>query len=184
MEYNDYHHIHELCDDLHFELKHIHDYSGYIVNGQYCAIKFATMNKISCSSVGCQPERKKTHFNFLPGAFFSYQDLKKFRQEDMVWMTKVPTTPTPSTDKPFPSHTSRSKTRSVFLSQHVDIFDESNCDSTEATLLDQDECDPSPSPTVKSAFNLLGTKRIFTRVHFTFPKDSRKLIIEEQRMSK
>ena len=43
MEYNDYHNIHEICDDLHFELKHIHD---YIVNGQHCALKFATMNKI------------------------------------------------------------------------------------------------------------------------------------------
>ena len=38
MEYNDYHNIHELCDDLHFELKHIHDYSDYIVNGQHCAL--------------------------------------------------------------------------------------------------------------------------------------------------
>ena len=75
----------------------------------------------------------------------------------------------------------KSKKRSVFLSHHVDIFDESNCDSTEATLLDQDESDPSPSPTVKSAFNLLGTMRTFTRVHFTFPKDSKKLIIEEHK---
>ena len=65
--------------------------------------------------------------------------------------------------------------------QHIKIFDESNCDSTEATLLDQDGSDPSPSPTVKSDFNLLGTKRTFTRVHFTFPKDSEKLIIEEHK---
>ena len=91
------------------------------------------------------------------------------------------TTPTPSTDRTFPSHTSRSKKRPVLLSQYVDIFDESNCDSTEATLLDKDESDPSPSPTVKSASNLLGTKRAFTRVHFTFPKDSAKLIIEEHK---
>ena len=104
-----------------------------------------------------------------------------FRQEDMIKMTKVPTTLTPSTDKPFPSHTSRRKTRPVFLSQHFDISDESNCDSTEATLLDQDESDPSPSPTVKSASNLLGTKEHFTKVHFTFPKNSKKLIIEEHK---
>ena len=37
MEYNDYHNIHELCDDLQFELKHIHGYSDYIVNGKHCA---------------------------------------------------------------------------------------------------------------------------------------------------
>ena len=44
MEYMDYHNTNELCDDLKFELKHIHDYSDYIVNGQNCALKFATMN--------------------------------------------------------------------------------------------------------------------------------------------
>ena len=32
MEYNDYRNIHELFDHLHFELKHVHDYSDYIVN--------------------------------------------------------------------------------------------------------------------------------------------------------
>ena len=99
----------------------------------------------------------------------------------MIRMTQVPTTPTPSTTKPFPSHTSRSKTRQVFLSQDVDIFDEPICDSPEATLLDKDESDPSPSPTVKSSSNVLGTKRIFTRAHFTFSKDSKKLIIEEHK---
>ena len=56
--------------------------------------------------------------------FLTYQDFNKFRQEDMIRMTKVPTAPTPSTTKPFPSHTSRSKTRPVFLSQYVDIFDD------------------------------------------------------------
>ena len=114
----------------------------------------------------------------------TYQDFNKSRQEDMIRMTQVPTTPPPSTDKPFPSHTSTSKTRPVFLSQHVDIFDESNCDSTEATLLNKDESDPSPSPTVKSPSNLLATKRAFTRVHFTFPEESKKLIIEEHKDAK
>ena len=98
----------------------------------------------------------------------------------MIRMTKVPTTQTPSTTKPFLSHTSRDKTRSVFLSQPVDIFDEPISDSTEAILLEKDKPDPfSPSPTVKSAPNLFGTKRIFTRVHSTFPENSKKLIIEQ-----
>ena len=66
-------------------------------------------------------------------------------------MTKVPTTQTPSTTKPLLSHTSRNKTRPAFLPQPVDIFDEPNCDSTKAILLEKDEHDPSPSPTVKSA---------------------------------
>ena len=34
----DYHNNNELCDDLQFELKHIHDYNKYIVNGQNCAL--------------------------------------------------------------------------------------------------------------------------------------------------
>ena len=38
MKYNDYHNIYDLCDDLQFELKQIHDYSDYIVNGQECAL--------------------------------------------------------------------------------------------------------------------------------------------------
>ena len=45
MEYNDYHNIYEVCDDLHFEFNHIDDYSDGIVNGQHCAIKVSTMNK-------------------------------------------------------------------------------------------------------------------------------------------
>ena len=89
--------------------------------------------------------------------------------------------PTPSTTKPFPSHTSRSKTKPVFLSHYVDMLDETNCDSTEATLLDKDESDPSPSLTVKSPSNSLGTKKTLSRVHFKFPKDYKKLIIEEHK---
>ena len=84
----------------------------------------------------------------------------------------VPTAPTPSTTTPLPSHTSRSKTRPVFLSLYVDLFDEPNFDSTEATLLDKDESDPSPSPSVKSPSNFLGTKKTLTRVNFKFPMSS------------
>ena len=99
----------------------------------------------------------------------------------MIRMTQVTRTPTPSTDKPFPSHTSRSKTRSVFLPQSVDMFDEPNCDSTTAKLLEKDESDPSPSSTVISPSNLLGSKGTFTKVHFTLSEDSKKLIIEEHK---
>ena len=42
-----------------------------------------------------------------------YLDFNKFSLEDMIRMTKVPTTPTPSTFKPFLSHTSRNKTKPV-----------------------------------------------------------------------
>ena len=100
----------------------------------------------------------------------------------MIRMTKVLTTQPPSTTKPLLNHTSRNKTRPVFLSQPVDIFDEPNCDSTKAVLLEKDEPDPSPSPTVKSTTNLLGTKKAFTRVHSTFPEDSKKLRHKDVKM--
>ena len=54
----------------------------------------------------------------------TYQDFNKFMQGDMIRMTKVPKTQTSSTTKPFLNCTSRNKTRRVFLSQPVDIFDE------------------------------------------------------------
>ena len=40
MECMHYHNIKELCDDLQFELKYIHDCSDYIVNGQNCELYF------------------------------------------------------------------------------------------------------------------------------------------------
>ena len=100
-----------------FELKHIHDYSDYIVNGQHCALKFATMNKIKLFINWMSTRKKENTFQLSSEYVLSltYHDFNKFRQEDMISMTKVQTTPTPSTGKPFPSHTSRSKTRSVFL---------------------------------------------------------------------
>ena len=39
MEYMASHNVNDLCDDLQFELKHIHDLSDYIVDGQHCAPK-------------------------------------------------------------------------------------------------------------------------------------------------
>ena len=35
----DYDNVNELCDDVQFELKHIHDLSDYIVDGQHCGLK-------------------------------------------------------------------------------------------------------------------------------------------------
>ena len=70
MDYMHYHNINELCDDPQFELEYIHHYSDYIVNRQQCELKFSTMATQGCSLVGCQPERKKTHFNFLLKIFF------------------------------------------------------------------------------------------------------------------
>ena len=111
MEYMDYHNnINELCDDLQFELKHIHDYSEYIVNGQNCALTFGTMNKMKLFISWMSTRKKVTTFQLSSQYLLSitYHNFNKVRQEDMIRMTKVPTAPIPSTTKPFPSETSRS----------------------------------------------------------------------------
>ena len=172
MEYMHYHNINELCDNLQYELKYIDDYSHYIVNGQNCELNSSTMYKIRMFMSWMLPRKKGTTFQL----YFT-----RFRQEDRIRCFKEQAASTPSTTKLLPCHTSRNKTRPVFLSQPADIFDEPNCDSTKAILLEKDEHDPSPSPTVKSATNLLGTKRAFTRVHSTSPEDSKKLITEEHK---
>ena len=69
-------------------------------------------------------------------------------------MTKVPTTQTPSTTKPFLSHTSRIKTNLAFLSHCIDPFDESVCDSAEENPLHLDEFKSSPSSPFQSFPNL------------------------------
>ena len=128
MEYHYFHNIHELCHDLQSELKHIHDYSGYIVNGQHCVLKFSTMNRMKLLISWMPTMNKENAFQLSSQYILSltYQDFNKFRQEDMFRMTKMPTTQTPSTTKPFLSHTSRSKTKLVslphFLTYLVNLF--------------------------------------------------------------
>ena len=83
----------------------------------------------------------------------TYQDFNKFRQQDMFRMTKVPTTQTPTTTKPFLSHTSRSKTKLVSLPHYIDLFSESVCESAEENLLHIDELS-SPFHSSSNPFEL------------------------------
>ena len=108
-----YHNINELCDDLQFELECIHHDSDYIVNGE---LEVSTMDRIRLFISWMSTRKKNNTFQLSSHNLLSltYQDLNKFRQEDMFRMTKVPTTQIPSTTKPFLSHTSRSKT-TLFL---------------------------------------------------------------------
>ena len=56
MKYMGYNNFTDLCVDLLVELNYIHDFSSYIVDGQHSALKLGTMNKLNCSSGGCQQE--------------------------------------------------------------------------------------------------------------------------------
>ena len=90
MEDMHYHNINKLCDDLQFELKYIHDYSDYIVNGQNCELKFSIMNKIMIIISWMSTRKKETTFQ-LPSEYLlslTEQDFNKFRQEDMIRIFK------------------------------------------------------------------------------------------------
>ena len=111
-----YHNINEIHDDLQFELKYIHEYSDFIVNGRNCQIRFSTMNIMRMFISWMSTGKNETPFQLSSVSLLSltYQCFNKFWQENMIKMIKVQTTQTPSTTKPFFSHTSRSKTKVVF----------------------------------------------------------------------
>ena len=155
MEYHWFYHIHELCHDLQFKLDHIHDYSDYILKGQHCALKFSTMNNLKLL-ISLMPIMNTENVFQLSSQYllsFTYQDFNKFRQEDMIRMTKVPT-PIPSTTKLLSNHTSRSKTKPAFLSHCIDPCDESVCESAEENSLHLDELKSSSSSLFQSSSNL------------------------------
>ena len=82
MEYHYFHNTHELCHDCQSELKQIHDYSDYIVNGQHCALKFSTMNKLKLL-ISLMPTIAKENAFQLSSQYLlslTYQDFNKFRQ--------------------------------------------------------------------------------------------------------
>ena len=72
IEYMDYHNTNELCDDLQFELIYIHGYSDYILNGQNCALKFATMNKIKLLISWMSTRKKKQISSFFSIPYFPF----------------------------------------------------------------------------------------------------------------
>ena len=119
-----YHNINEIHDDLQFESKYIHEYSDFIVNGRNCQIRFSTMNIMRMFISWMSTGKNETPFQLSSVNLLSltYQCFNKFWQENMIRMIQVQTTQTPSTTKPFFSHTSRSKTKVVFLSYCIDLL--------------------------------------------------------------
>ena len=76
------------------------------VPGQHCALKSSTMNTIKLFNSWMLTRTNGNTFQLSSQYCLSltYQEFNKFRQENMFRMTKVPTTQTPSTTKPFLSH--------------------------------------------------------------------------------
>ena len=148
MKYIGYNNFTDLCVDLPFELTQLHDFSNYIVDGQYCTLKFGTMNKHKLFINWMSTRMKYTTFELSPEHLspLTYEDFHGFRQEDMIRMRSEPASPPPgpTTPTPLTSQTSGSEKRQAFLSQHNDLLDEHVFESTK-TLLDQDEFGSFPS---------------------------------------
>ena len=110
----------------------------------------------------------------------------------MIRRSSEPTLPPPGPTKPMTpltSHTSGSKTRQAFLSQHDDLLDEPDLESTEETPLHLHELDSSPYSTFQSFFHCPEPQRptkIFTHniLWGEFPEEVKKLIIEDNKKVK
>ena len=116
----DYDNVNDLCDDLQFEVKHIHDLSDYGLDGRHCVLKFCTMHKL-WFFIKCMSTSMKDTTYELPAEYLlalTYEDFNVFWQADMIRMMSKPTSPT----TPLTSHIPGSKTRKAFLPQLYDPF--------------------------------------------------------------
>ena len=62
MKYMCYSNFTDQYNDLCFELNHIHAFSNYILDGQYCALKFGTMHKLNFFIMWMSTRMKDTTF--------------------------------------------------------------------------------------------------------------------------
>ena len=146
----------DLCTDFQTEMKDIHSYSGYRVEGQQCALKFATMNRLRLFIRWMSTRMKYTTFEFSAEHLLAitFDKFNVFRQADMIRMGSKPTSSPPCQTTPMTtSQSSGSKKRQAFLSQHEDLLHEPDSESAEETLLDQDQYDSSSSSPFLSSFN-------------------------------
>ena len=107
-----YNSITDQCVDLLLELNHIHDFSNYIVDGQYCALKSGTTLKlrlfIKWMSTGMKDITFELSDEYLLA--LTYEDFNVFGQADMIKMMSSSTLP-PTT--PLTSQASGSKTNKL-----------------------------------------------------------------------
>ena len=91
MKYMGYNNFTDLCVDLLFELNHVHVFSNYIVDGQYCALKFGTMNELKLFIKWMSTRMKDTTFELAAEYLLAltYEEFNVFRQEDMIRMSIV-----------------------------------------------------------------------------------------------
>ena len=71
MEYRGYNNFTDLCGDFQFKLNHIYDFSDYRVDGQECALKFGTMNKLRWFISWMSTRMKETTFELYAEHLFA-----------------------------------------------------------------------------------------------------------------
>ena len=134
MEHGGYHDIHEPCDILPLFLEYLYGCSDYIVDGQHCVPKPSTITKMKLFIIWLvnRTEGKTSQLSSQYLLSLTHQEFNEFCPENMIRMIKEQTSQTPGTTKPILSHISRSKPLSS-LPHHIDLFDESACESAEET---------------------------------------------------
>ena len=152
VEHVGYQYMHEPCDIFPLFMEYLYGCSDYIVDGQHCALEPSTHRKMSLFMIWLvnRTEGKISQISSQYSLSFTYQEFNEFYPENMIRMIKEQTSQTPSTTKPILSHISRSKPLSS-LPHHVDLFDESACESAEENLLHLDEFKSSLSPPFQSS---------------------------------
>ena len=101
-----------------FELNHILDFSDYRVDGPQCALKFGTMNKLR-GFISWMSTRMKNKFELYAEHLIAltYEEFNDFRQEDMIRMSSVPTSPPPVPTTPMTTFTGCTKGHATSESQ-------------------------------------------------------------------
>ena len=130
----------DLCVDVLFELDHVQFFSNYVVDGQYCALKFGTMSKLKLFIRWMSTRTKDIKFVLSAKHLLAltYEDFNVFRQAELIRISSEPTATPPCPNRPMTSltrHTSGSKKRQAFISQHDDLLDEPIFESTETLLV-------------------------------------------------
>ena len=92
----------DLCVDFHCELYHIHDFSNYRVDGMKCALKFGTMNKHRLFVSWMAMRIEDTTFELYAEHVLALtqEQYNDFRQQDMIRMTRGPTSQPPEPTTP------------------------------------------------------------------------------------
>ena len=111
MNYRGYDNFTDLCADFYHILDHIHDCSDYRVDGQECALKFGTINKIRMLISWMTTKMTEYTFELYAEHLLALtrHQFIKFRQADMIRMNDMSKSTPPEPTMPMTIFTSHTK---------------------------------------------------------------------------